>query len=1013
MLSKSHWWKIILGSSLATGAWGGTFGQVVSIGGQASDLALDEPRGLLYIANFTANRVDVMSLANNTIQTSMNVAAQPSALALSPNDQYLVVASYGNATPPASSSNAITVIDLTSNGMQTFALASPPLGVAFGADGLALVVTSTDFLLLDPSSGTTTELATIAGVAANALPQPSATAPTSIVAASVAASGDGLTIYGYGSTLLFEYNVNTKTITSGLYTASPPLGPQAVSVSQDGSYFTAGWALKDPQFYNVSQFANPSGALNVGTTAIDSVHNIIYAQIPPGTATTTSSSTTSSSGTTTTPPTLQIVASDNLAVENQLNLPENFAGKSVLTSDGNTMYGVSESGVMVLPVGSLSNAHEVAPTQPDLVFRGNFCDRSTSTQTLTVVDPGGGNTAFSIASNTPGLSVSPSTAVTPATITVTVDPNVFASQQGTVIAQLQIQSSQAVNIPLPVRVLINSQQPSQRGTFVDVPGTLVDILPDPTQNQFYILRQDANEVLVFNSTNNTQIATLRTKNTPKGMAITFDQQYLLVGHDNSSYTSVFDLQTLQEVQPIRMYNDDYVQSLAASSNAILAVTRNASGGSPTIHSLNLATGTSTRLPSLGVWQNKVALNSVMVASSNGSSIFMAGSDGSTWLYDANSNTFTVSRNDFTALSGAYAASNFNQYVVGNNLLDSSLVPIAQFETNSGASSGFSFVNQAGYRTTAPAPTGGGPSTAPGVIEQIATATSGNAVSLATQMVEAPLLGSTGAVFTRTVAPLYNQTAIINLTVSGFTVLPWNYAASVAPPQITGVSNAANFTSAIAPGGLISVFGTQLSPVNLASAQIPIPTALANSCLSVNGLPVPVLFVSPTQINAQMPFEEEGNVTLILRTPGGISNNFNLVVLPNAPSVFLSGAAGPETNIPTIVRNDNGQLVTDSNPIHRNANTALVIYLTGLGPTNPAVPDGMPAPTTPLATALTQPNVTLGGVQLPLLYFGLAPGLVGVNQINVEVPSSVPDGLQVPLVISQGSNSSSVSVRVVD
>ncbi len=377
------------------------------------------------------------------------------------------------------------------------------------------------------------------------------------------------------------------------------------------------------------------------------------------------------------------------------------------------MYGVSDSGVMVLPVGSLSQSHQITATQADLVFRGNFCNRSVATQTLTIVDPGGGNTAFSIASNTAGLSVSPSTGVTPATVTVQVDPNVFANQQGTVTAQLQLQSGQAVNVIPPVRVLINSQQPAQRGTFVDIPGTLVDILPDPTQNQFYVLRQDQNEVLVFNGTNNTQIATLRTKNVPKGMAITYDQQYLLVGHDSSQYISVFDLQTLQELAPIRVFNGDYVQSLAASSNAILAMTRNASGGSPTIHQVNLAAGSTTRLPSLGVFQNQVNLNSVMVASANGSSIFMAGSDGSTWLYDANSNTFTVSRKDFSALSGAYAASNFNQYVVGNNLLDSSLVPVAQLETESGSPSGFSFVNQTGYRTTAPAPTGGGQSTAPG------------------------------------------------------------------------------------------------------------------------------------------------------------------------------------------------------------------------------------------------------------------------------------------------------------
>ena len=79
---KSFCWKAILAASIATAAWGGTFGKVVSIGGEASDLALDPTRGVLYIANFTANRIDVMSLASNTIQTSINVAAQPNSIAI-------------------------------------------------------------------------------------------------------------------------------------------------------------------------------------------------------------------------------------------------------------------------------------------------------------------------------------------------------------------------------------------------------------------------------------------------------------------------------------------------------------------------------------------------------------------------------------------------------------------------------------------------------------------------------------------------------------------------------------------------------------------------------------------------------------------------------------------------------------------------------------------------------------------------------------------------------------------
>jgi len=258
--------------------------------------------------------------------------------------------------------------------------------------------------------------------------------------------------------------------------------------------------------------------------------------------------------------------------------------------------------------------------------------------------------------------------------------------------------------------------------------------------------------------------------------------------------------------------------------------------------------------------------------------------------------------------------------------------------------------------------------------------------------------------------MFDRSAIVNLTVSGFTVLAPNYDASVAPPQISKVVNAADFNTTIAPGGLISVFGNQLSPVNLATSEMPLPTALADSCLTVNGLPMPILFVSPNQVNAQVPFQSVGNVTMILRTPGGTSDNYNLQILPGAPSVFLTNIPGQDAAVPTIIRNDDGGLVTASHPIHRG--DALVIYGTGLGQTSPAVQSGMPSPSNPLAVALTKPTVTLGGVKLPLLYYGLTPGEVGVNQINVTVPNNVP-GEWVPLVISQGTSSTTLTVRVVN
>ena len=242
------------------------------------------------------------------------------------------------------------------------------------------------------------------------------------------------------------------------------------------------------------------------------------------------------------------------------------------------------------------------------------------------------------------------------------------------------------------------------------------------------------------------------------------------------------------------------------------------------------------------------------------------------------------------------------------------------------------------------------------------------------------------------------------------MLPWNYDAAVAPPQITSVVNAADGTKPVAPGGLISVYGQQMSPVNIATQEIPLPTALGESCLTVNGIAVPMLFVSSQQINGQLPVNVTGNATMTLRTPGGISDNFYFTILPAAPSIFRSGMAGPETGLATVFRNDNGQLITPTNPIHPN--DIITIYATGMGATSPAVDSGMPAPADPLPNTVIAPSVTLGGVPLNVLYAGLAPGEVGVYQINASVPSGVPQGMDIPLVVAQAGSSTTLSVRVV-
>ncbi len=985
-------WAVIICMSCGLVAASGTLGRVVPIGGAAADLALDEARGYLYIANFTANRVEQMSLASNTIQTSINVPSQPSSLSLSPDGRYLLVAHYGNFAAPGSAANALTVIDLSSGGKQTFALGNPPLGVAFGFDGRALVVTSQEFILFDPLTGTTQILDTVSGIQAKTLPANSAEPafPPNIVAASIGVSGDGAKMYGLTDKFEFGFDVYQQHLSVIGYVSSPTQGPRVVSVNKDGSYYTSGWTLNDRFGNLVAEFPSPTGALNIGSHLFDTGRRLIYAQVP---------STTSVQNP---PPILQVVDSDNLNVREQYYLPENLAGKSLLSGDSNTMYSISDSGVLVIPVGNLIGVPRVAAEKEDVRFSGNFCDRRVTSQQIMITDPGGGNTPFALITSAAGVTISPSTGVTPASVQISVDPNAFQNQKGTAVATIAITSSTAANVPPSIRVLVSVKDPDQRGTVVNVPGKLVDILPDPARNRFYVLRQDRNQILVFDGVNNTQIATLRTSNVPTQMAITFDQRYLLVASNDSQIIPVFDLETLQAMPPIIMPFGHYPRSIAASAKAILAACRVA-GPVHTIDRVDFASRTATALPSLGVFKNDINVNTNLVGSPNGSTIMGVSADGTVMLYDANVDTFTVLRKDYQELGGAYAASSFNRYVVGNYLLNSSLVTVGKLESGTGQSSGFVFVDQNGLRTTAPNTSG------PGVMQRVDTST-GTGIN-PTRMAEAPLLGDATYAFTRTVAALYDRSVTINLTTSGLTVLPWSYDNSVAPPRITGVVNAADLSPSVAPGGLMSIFGTNMSPVNVATKEIPLPTALGDSCLTVNGLPVPLIFMSPTQINAQMPFQAVGNVTLIVRTPGGVSDNYNLVIQPNAPGVFRASVQGYNSPIPTVIRNENQTIATTSNPVHRG--DTLSIYLTGMGRTSPPVEAGLVSPANPLAIVLAPATVTLGGITLQVAYAGLAPGQVGVYQINVVVPRNVPTGLTVPLNITQGEGSTSLPVRVVE
>ena len=151
-------------------------------------------------------------------------------------------------------------------------------------------------------------------------------------------------------------------------------------------------------------------------------------------------------------------------------------------------------------------------------------------------------------------------------------------------------------------------------------------------------------------------------------------------------------------------------------------------------------------------------------------------------------------------------------------------------------------------------------------------------------------------------------------------------------------------------------------------------------------------------------------TISVRTPQNVSPDFNFTVGPTAPAVFLNGSDGNSTNLPSVTRAANGLLVT---PFESDSSRRFADYFRGRAGAHLAGGRrrrGVACESS--AVAVVQPTVTLSGVALPVTFAGLVPGQIGVYEIQVNVPTYTPQGLSVPLIITQNGQSQTVDVRVV-
>ncbi len=258
-----------------------------------------------------------------------------------------------------------------------------------------------------------------------------------------------------------------------------------------------------------------------------------------------------------------------------------------------------------------------------------------------------------------------------------------------------------------------------------------------------------------------------------------------------------------------------------------------------------------------------------------------------------------------------------------------------------------------------------------------------------------------------------------------------YASPIAGALTT--VDAASFARAAAPGQIVAAFGSGFpagTRFDVSASSTPLPSELARVSVRVNGMLAPLFFVGAPgdgafQINYQMPFETAAGVALVeVLSEGKLVGSEYLAVSATAPGIFTSNASGQGQAV--ALNQDysiNGSPGSASGAKPEARGRFIIVYANGQGrqlidgATNQllTLPSGFPAPANgnPLYLTAGNPTVTIGGVSAQVAFSGLAPGFVGLWQINVKIPDNAPTGNAVPLVISFGDKTSRTTTIAVN
>jgi uncharacterized protein (TIGR03437 family) len=240
--------------------------------------------------------------------------------------------------------------------------------------------------------------------------------------------------------------------------------------------------------------------------------------------------------------------------------------------------------------------------------------------------------------------------------------------------------------------------------------------------------------------------------------------------------------------------------------------------------------------------------------------------------------------------------------------------------------------------------------------------------------------------------------------------------SVSAGGVINAASGASVTAPVAPGSLVSIFGSNLAGGLAQADTIPLSTVLNSVSVSFNGIAAPLLFVSGGQINAQLPWNvlssgTTGTANVVVTRSGQPSTAQSVPVGPFSPGIFAVNNIAIAINSDGTVAAAPGAIPgLNTRPAKIGDPGGLVILCTGLGAVD-SIPDNGAASLDKLRTATTPPTVLIGNKPATVVFAGLSPQFVGVNQINVAIPAGTPTGDKISLQISVGGVMTSADITI--